>query len=120
LPRKQVARRTASSPAREFHTKTETAALLGIGINQAGQLMARGVIRAVKFGRTWRVSNDEIERLKRAESVSAADDIALALENEATRRNITVSALIAQLLETATASTPGRRRREQGDSGAAA
>jgi excisionase family DNA binding protein len=110
--RKKVVRRTASSPARQFRTKFEAAEILGVGINQLGEALARGVIRGVKFGRSWRISDDEIERLKRAESVGAADDIALALENEAARRNVKVGALIEQLLETAIASpTSGQRPR---------
>jgi excisionase family DNA binding protein len=117
--RKKVERRTASSPTRQFRTKTETAEILGIGINQLGEALAGGVIRGVKFGRSWRISDDEIERLKRAEPVSAVDDIAQALESEAARRNITVGSLIAQILKTATASpTPSGRRTTLGESAA--
>jgi excisionase family DNA binding protein len=105
--RKKVVRRTASSPARQFRTKTEAAEILGLGINQLTAAIARGNIRAVKFGRSWRISDDEIARLRRAEAASTADDIARLLEREAARRDITVGQMIGQILETAT--TPARR-----------
>jgi excisionase family DNA binding protein len=69
--RKLVRRRTASSPKAEFRTLTETAQILGLGINQAAQAIARGEIRAIKIGKQYRISDDEIARLKRGETTAA-------------------------------------------------
>lgn len=65
--RKKVIRRTAASPAIHFHTLTETAEILRMGINQTAKAIGRGEIRAKKFGKSYRISTREIERLKRAD-----------------------------------------------------
>jgi excisionase family DNA binding protein len=62
--RKIVPRRTARSDKREFRSIPEVAELLGVGINQAYQAVARGDIRAITIGGQKRVSDQEIARLR--------------------------------------------------------
>ena len=62
--RKQVSRRTASAPEREFRSVPEFARIFGIGINQAYRAIARGEVRAIVIGGQKRVSDEEIARLK--------------------------------------------------------
>jgi excisionase family DNA binding protein len=87
----------------EFLSPLEFGREVRVGLGQVyGAIRARE-IKAARIGGQYRIPRSEIERLKRAESVNAADDIAQALEVEAARRNVTVGRLIAQILQTATA-----------------
>jgi len=69
--RKAVPRRTASAPEREFRTVPEFARILGVGINQAYDLVNRGVVRSIQVGRVRRIHDTEIDRLRRGDQAVA-------------------------------------------------
>jgi excisionase family DNA binding protein len=54
----------------EFRTVKETAQILKIGTTQAYKAIARGEIKALRIGGSYRISDHEIERLKRGEAAA--------------------------------------------------
>ena len=75
MPRKSVPRATASVAlpagiAPDFFSPIKTARILRVGLNQLYRAIGRGEIRAVRLGGQYRVSGDEIARLKRGETAA--------------------------------------------------